>query len=83
MNEHSSKTQNNPVTSEQAPLELAVVGAGFAGLYALYRAQASGRSALAFERGGDVGGTWIGVDHPGDRQFGDDMDIQIGTPGVG
>ena len=58
MNEHSSKTQNNPVTSEQAPLELAIVGAGFAGLYALYRAQASGRSALAFERGGDVGGTW-------------------------
>ena len=67
MNEHSSKTQNNPVTSEQAPLELAIVGAGFAGLYALYRAQASGRSALAFERGGDVGGTWYWNRYPGAR----------------
>ncbi len=67
MIENSPQSQNNPVTSEQAPLELAIVGAGFAGLYALYRARASGRSALAFERGGDVGGTWYWNRYPGAR----------------
>ena len=67
MIENSPQSQNNPVTSEQAPLELTIVGAGFAGLYALYRARASGRSALAFERGGDVGGTWYWNRYPGAR----------------
>lgn len=67
MIENSPQSKNNPVTSEQAPLELAIVGAGFAGLYALYRARASGRSALAFERGGDVGGTWYWNRYPGAR----------------
>ena len=44
-----------------------VVGAGFAGLYALYKLRQQGFSARAFEAGGDVGGTWYWNRYPGAR----------------
>ena len=53
--------------SETSPLDLVIVGAGFAGLYALQRAIKSGRSAVVIERGGDVGGTWYWNRYPGAR----------------
>ena len=49
---------DDPASSEANPLDLIIVGAGFAGLYALQRALNSNRSAVVLERGGDVGGTW-------------------------
>jgi cation diffusion facilitator CzcD-associated flavoprotein CzcO len=44
-----------------------VVGAGFAGLYALYRLRKLNMSVAAFEAGGDVGGTWYWNRYPGAR----------------
>jgi cyclohexanone monooxygenase len=44
-----------------------VVGAGFAGLYSLYRLRAAGFSVRAFEAGDGVGGTWYWNRYPGAR----------------
>jgi cyclohexanone monooxygenase len=44
-----------------------VVGAGFSGLYMLYRLRALGLSARVYEQGGDVGGTWYWNRYPGAR----------------
>src|SRR5271154_985967 len=48
-------------------LDVAIVGAGFAGLYALYKARQNGLRAEVFEAGGDVGGTWYWNRYPGAR----------------
>ena len=48
-------------------VDVVVVGAGFAGLYLLYRLRALGFSAQAFETGDDVGGTWYWNRYPGAR----------------
>ena len=48
-------------------VDVVVVGAGFAGLYLLHRFREMGLAALAFERGGDVGGTWYWNRYPGAR----------------
>ena len=44
-----------------------VVGAGFAGMYMLYRLRQLGLSARVFEAGGGVGGTWYWNRYPGAR----------------
>lgn len=44
-----------------------IVGAGFSGLYALYRLRALGFSARVLERGSGVGGTWFWNRYPGAR----------------
>jgi cyclohexanone monooxygenase len=44
-----------------------VVGAGFAGLYMLYKLRELGLSALVIEAGSDVGGTWYWNRYPGAR----------------
>jgi cyclohexanone monooxygenase len=49
------------------PLDVIVVGAGFAGLYALYRLRQAGFSTVVIEAGGDVGGTWYWNRYPGAR----------------
>ena len=64
-------------------LDVIVVGAGFAGVYAVYRFRRLGFSVQAFEAGGDVGGTWYWNRYPGCRcdiesiyysyQFDDDL----------
>jgi len=53
--------------SASSNVDIVVVGAGFAGLYMLHRALRQGRSAIAFERGEDVGGTWYWNRYPGAR----------------
>jgi len=47
--------------------DVVVVGAGFAGLYMLHRLRGLGLSAVAFEAGDDVGGTWYWNRYPGAR----------------
>ena len=47
--------------------DLLIVGAGFAGLYMLYRARKLGLSARVLEAGLDVGGTWYWNRYPGAR----------------
>jgi cyclohexanone monooxygenase len=50
-----------------AHIEVVVVGAGFAGLYMLYRLRGMGIEALGFEAAADVGGTWYYNRYPGCR----------------
>ena len=48
-------------------IDVAIVGAGFAGMYMLYRARKLGLTARVFEAGGGVGGTWYWNRYPGAR----------------
>lgn len=66
-----------------ATVDVAIVGAGFAGMYMLHRARSAGFTAVVFERGSGVGGTWYWNRYPGARcdvpsleysyQFSDDL----------
>lgn len=47
--------------------DVLIVGAGFAGLYMLYRARQLGMRARILERADDVGGTWYWNRYPGAR----------------
>ncbi|NGX05705.1 NAD(P)-binding domain-containing protein [Mycobacteroides franklinii] len=47
--------------------DVVVIGAGFAGLYALQRLRSQGLSVIVFEAGSDVGGTWFFNRYPGAR----------------
>src|SRR5688572_20943155 len=51
--------------------DVVVVGAGFAGLYALHVLRQHGFSARAYEKGDGIGGTWFWNRYPGAR-----VDIQ-------
>lgn len=48
-------------------VDVLVVGAGFAGLYAIYRMRELGLSVRCFEAGDGVGGTWFWNRYPGAR----------------
>ncbi|POY00945.1 steroid monooxygenase [Mycobacterium kansasii] len=48
-------------------VDVVVVGAGFAGLYAAYRLRLAGQSMRIFEAGDDLGGTWYWNRYPGAR----------------
>jgi cation diffusion facilitator CzcD-associated flavoprotein CzcO/acetyl esterase/lipase len=65
MSETSSAEQTTGAGLQQ--VDVAVVGAGFAGLYCLHRLRKAGFSAVALESGGDVGGTWYWNRYPGAR----------------
>ncbi|MGH6716588.1 MAG: flavin-containing monooxygenase [Bradyrhizobium sp.] len=54
-------------TSPAEGYDVVVVGAGFAGLYMLYRLRSLGMTARVYERGGGVGGTWYWNRYPGAR----------------
>src|SRR4051794_38800930 len=47
--------------------DVAVVGAGFAGMYMLHRLRGQGMTARVFEQGSGVGGTWYWNRYPGAR----------------
>lgn len=47
--------------------DVVVVGAGFAGIYALWQARQRGLRVRGIERGSDVGGTWYWNAYPGAR----------------
>jgi len=47
--------------------DVVVVGAGFAGMYMLYRLRGLGFSVRVFEQGSGVGGTWYWNRYPGAR----------------
>src|ERR1700735_4118284 len=57
------------VVNAKEPVECdaVVIGAGFAGLYALYSLRQLGFKVEVFERGKDVGGTWYWNRYPGAR----------------
>lgn len=57
----------NETTTNEAPLtrDVAIIGAGAAGIYAMHKVQELGFSAIGFERGGSVGGAWYWNQYPG------------------
>jgi cyclohexanone monooxygenase len=57
----------DPDTSSDRVSDAIVVGAGFAGLYALHALSALGLQVRGFEIGSDVGGTWYWNRYPGAR----------------
>ncbi len=60
----SSKATDGGATQQ---VDVAVVGAGFAGLYLLHRLRKAGFNAIVLEEAGDVGGTWYWNRYPGAR----------------
>ena len=50
-----------------ADLDVIVVGAGFAGIYAVHALRQSGLTVRAFEAGSGIGGTWFWNRYPGAR----------------
>ena len=60
----SSKATGGSTTQQ---VDVAVVGAGFAGLYLLHRLRKAGFNAIVLEEAGDVGGTWYWNRYPGAR----------------
>jgi cation diffusion facilitator CzcD-associated flavoprotein CzcO len=55
------------MTSPEPNLDVAIVGAGFSGLYMLHRLRGRGLRVRVFEAGADVGGTWYWNRYPGAR----------------
>jgi len=53
--------------NDRPEVDVAIVGAGFAGMYMLHRARSMGLSARALEVGNGVGGTWHWNRYPGAR----------------
>lgn len=54
-------------TATAARYDVAVVGAGFSGMYMLHLLREQGLSVRVFESGDDVGGTWYWNRYPGAR----------------
>ncbi len=62
------KTQPQPGTGAAPDLDAVIVGAGFSGLFMLYRLRdVLGMRARLFETGEGVGGTWYWNRYPGAR----------------
>ena len=55
-------------------IDAVIVGAGFAGLYALHRLRGLGRSVRVLEAGDGIGGTWYWNRYPGARCDVESMD---------
>lgn len=59
-------------------LDAVVVGAGFSGMYALHLLRQRGMSAVVFEAGDSVGGTWYWNRYPGARCDVESINYQYG-----
>ena len=64
--------------SQKTDFDVIVVGAGFAGLYMVYKMREAGRTVRAFEVGAGVGGTWYWNRYPGARCDIDSMEYSFG-----
>ena len=54
-------------SSDEVRLDVAIVGGGLAGLYAIHRLRGMGLKVRAYEAGSGVGGTWFWNRYPGAR----------------
>src|SRR6478735_5734063 len=50
-----------------APLDVAIIGGGLGGLYAVHRLRKLGLKVRAYEAGSGIGGTWFWNRYPGAR----------------
>src|SRR5262249_6285409 len=62
-----SAVPSSPGKGQGESYDVVVVGAGFAGMYMLYRLRGLGFSARVYEQGSGVGGTWYWNRYPGAR----------------
>jgi len=62
-----------PEQSAQTQYDVIVVGAGFAGMYALHKLRGMGFKVRVYEAGSGVGGTWYWNRYPGARCDGESM----------
>ena len=60
-------TQEAPTRQDVGTVDAVIVGAGFAGLYMLWKLRDLGFNAVVFEAGDGVGGTWYWNRYPGAR----------------
>src|SRR5690606_2537840 len=61
-------------TEEAVPRhDVIVIGAGFGGMYSLFRLRGLGLSVIALEAADDVGGTWYWNTYPGARCDGESL----------
>ena len=63
----SVQTNDARLNGARASFDAVIVGAGFAGMYMLYRLRSLGFTARVFEAGSGVGGTWYWNRYPGAR----------------
>ena len=56
-----------PRPLDVAPLDVAIVGGGLGGLYAIHRLRKLGLKVRAYEAGSGIGGTWFWNRYPGAR----------------
>src|SRR5439155_3355961 len=63
----------SPMNEEQ--FDMAVIGAGFGGIYAAWRFANEGRSVIGIEGAPGVGGTWYHNGYPGSRVDTDSVDL--------
>lgn len=63
----SDQNTNQLASTGRKKLDVAIVGAGFGGMYAVYRFRQMGLKIQGFEAGGDVGGVWYWNRYPGAR----------------
>lgn len=54
-------------TDQATRVDVLIVGAGFGGMYALYKFRGMGLKTVGIEAGGDVGGVWYWNRYPGAR----------------
>ncbi len=59
--------ETTPPAKLNATIDVAIVGAGFAGMYLLHRLRGMGLSAVVLEAASGVGGTWYWNRYPGAR----------------
>ena len=57
-NADSNRTNSPHIVQPTEPLDAIIVGAGFAGCYALYRLRQKGFTAKIIEAGTGLGGIW-------------------------
>lgn len=72
----------NASTKTIATLDVAVIGAGLCGIFALYELRKQGLRVRAFETGADVSGTWYWNRYPGLRIDIEGMDYSYPIPEV-
>ncbi|MFW0793954.1 NAD(P)/FAD-dependent oxidoreductase [Gordonia sp. CPCC 205515] len=63
----ASEPQAPSTSTEVRAVDVVVVGAGIAGLYALHRFRADGHTVQVFEAGSGIGGVWFWNRYPGAR----------------
>jgi cyclohexanone monooxygenase len=70
----SQQTTQPAIRTWAEPLDVVVVGAGFAGIYMQHALREAGFRSVVFEAGSDIGGTWYWNRYPGARCDVDSLD---------